>query len=90
MQFYLLRQSVKSGYHVKGGYYNVDHSHEVVDHVSHGHGHYTGYVPVYGHGGYYDHGIGYAIGHDAIGPFSQHTGTFGPFGFYANFYHDKK
>ena len=46
-----------------------------------------GYVPVYAHG-YHDHGHGYAYGHDAIGPFYHHTGAFGPFGFYANFYHD--
>ena len=48
-----------------------------------------GYVPV--HGGPYDNRDqrhGYAYGHDAVGPFDHHTGPFGPFGFYANFYHD--
>ena len=35
-----------------------------------------------------DHGVGYAVGHDAIGHFDHHTGPFGPFGFYANYYHD--
>ena len=49
---------------------------------------YTGYVPVYGAHGLHDHGHGFAYGHDLIGPFDQYTGPFGPFGFYANFYHD--
>lgn len=49
---------------------------------------YAGYVPVYGVNGVHDHAHGYAYGHDLIGPFDHHTGPFGPFGFYANFYHD--
>ena len=49
---------------------------------------YSGYVPVYGPLGVHDHTHGYAYGHDLIGPFDHHSGPFGPFGFYANFYHD--
>ena len=47
----------------------------------------SGYVPTHGKA-VLDHGIGYAVGHDAIGHFDHHTGPFGPFGFYANYYHD--
>ena len=66
-----------------------EHGYEHVDHVPH---HpiapYAGYVPVYGPHAVHDHAHGYAYGHDLIGPFDHHTGPFGPFGFYANFYHD--
>ena len=48
---------------------------------------FSGYVPVHGKA-VLDHGVGYAVGHDAIGHFNHHTGPFGPFGFYANYYHD--
>ena len=48
---------------------------------------FSGYVPTHGKA-VLDHGIGYAVGHDAIGHFDHHTGPFGPFGFYANYYHD--
>lgn len=82
------------GAHVKHGY---KHNHLYSDHgyeheVKHEHHyapapHYSGYVPAHGHGAY-DHGVGYAHGYDAIGHFDQHTGPFGPFGFYANYYHD--
>ena len=48
---------------------------------------YSGYVPEHGKA-IVDHGVGYAVGHDAIGHFDHHTGPFGPFGFYANYYHD--
>ena len=48
---------------------------------------FSGYVPAHGKA-VLDHGIGYAVGHDAIGHFDHHTGPFGPFGFYANYYHD--
>ena len=47
----------------------------------------SGYVPVKGFPGY-DHVYGHAYGHDLIGPFDQRTGHYGPFGFWANFYHD--
>ena len=47
----------------------------------------SGYVPEHGKA-LVDHGVGYAVGHDAIGHFDHHTGPFGPFGFYANYYHD--
>ena len=79
---------VKQGYHYNDGFHH--HGHEVVEHHGYGHPPYTGYVPAHGPGGYYDHGYGFAHGHDAIGPFDHHTGAFGPFGFYANFYHDRK
>ena len=45
--------------------------------------HHHGYVP-HPH----DHVEGRAYGHDLVGPFYHHSGPFGPFGFYANFYHD--
>ena len=32
------------------------------------------------------HHVG-AYGVDLVGPYSHHDGPFGPFGFYANFYH---
>ena len=48
---------------------------------------FSGYVPEHGKA-IVDHGVGYAVGHDAIGHFDHHTGPFGPFGFYANYYHD--
>ena len=85
------------GYHHKHGYHHnnglfSDYGYE--REVKHGHGLHvpvpvvSGYVPTYGdvHG---VHAEGYAIGHDALGHFDQFTGPFGPFGFYANFYHDK-
>ena len=46
--------------------------------------HYHGYVP---HP--LDHVQGQAYGHDLVGPFYHHAGPFGPFGFYANFFHEK-
>jgi len=82
----------KHGYHVGYNHHGYGYEHE----YGHHHGapihhplphHAKGYVPVYGPG-YHDHIAGYAHGHDAIGPFYHHTGAFGPFGFYANFYHD--
>ena len=33
---------------------------------------------------------GRAVGADLVGHFDQHTGSFGPSGFYANFYDEKK
>ena len=48
---------------------------------------FSGYAPAHGKG-VLDHGVGYAHGYDAIGHFDHHTGPFGPFGFYANYYHD--
>ena len=33
---------------------------------------------------------GRAYGSDYVGSFEHHTGTLGPFGFYANFYDEKK
>ncbi len=52
---------------------------------------YPGYVPTYGYTpGIVDHSHGFAYGQDAIGHFDHFSGPFGPFGFYANFYHDKK
>ena len=33
---------------------------------------------------------GVAYGHDFVGPFLHHSGPFGPFGFYANFYHKRQ
>ena len=80
------------GYHVKHGYHKslgpFHHGEDHAVHHSYGKAHYTGYAPAYGHGGFYDHGVGFAQGRDAIGEFDHHTGAFGPFGFYANFYHD--
>ena len=35
-----------------------------------------------------DHVEGQAYGHDLVGPFYHHSGPFGPFGFYANFFHE--
>ena len=64
-----------------------EHGYEHLDHLPHPIP-YAGYVPVYGPHGVHDHAHGYAYGHDLIGPFDHHTGPFGPFGFYANFYHD--
>ena len=32
---------------------------------------------------------GRAVGRDLLGGFNQHTGAFGPSGFYANFYDEK-
>ena len=34
------------------------------------------------------HDITVAHGYDKVGPFHHYTGPFGPFGFYANFYHN--
>ena len=48
-----------------------------------------GYVPVYGlHG--YDISYGVSEGRDLLGGFSHFTGPYGPFGFWANLYHDRK
>ena len=49
----------------------------------------SGFVPVQGLAGY-DYSYGRAYGFDLVGPFNQHTGPYGPFGFWANLYHDKK
>ena len=49
----------------------------------------VGFVPVYGHHGY-DISYGLAEGRDLLGPFSHFTGPYGPFGFWANLYHDRK
>ena len=49
---------------------------------------YHGYVPVHTKDAHRDEIHGFAIGHDAVGDFHHHTGHYGPFGFYANFYHD--
>ena len=52
-----------------------------------GYGHNNHHI---GHGfagtGYHN-GHGRAYGHDLVGPFYHHDGPYGPFGFYANFYH---
>lgn len=82
---------VKHGFvhdnHLDHGYHS--HHHHVVDHHEGHHYRPSGYAPAYLHGGrIFDHGVGYAHGVDAIGPFEHFTGPFGPFGFYANYYHD--
>lgn len=82
------KETVKHGYkntHVYGGH---GYEHEVKHEHHSGYGPYhSGYVPDHGKAAL-DHGVGYAVGHDAIGHFDHHTGPFGPFGFYANYYHD--
>ena len=49
----------------------------------------AGFVPVYGHQGY-DISYGLSEGRDLVGSFSHFTGPYGPFGFWANLYHDRK
>ena len=68
-------------------YFFAGYDHGYAHHARHA-APYTGYVPVYGAHGIHDTGHGFAYGHDLIGPFDQYSGPFGPFGFYANFYHD--
>ena len=64
--------------------------------VTHGHhhedkspSHHPGYVPVYGRHGY-DISYGVSHGRDLLGSFSHFTGPYGPFGFWANLFHDRK
>merc|ERR1711892_920409 len=49
------------------------------------------YAPAYGYGhppAPLHHGfVPLHHGHDLVGPLYHHSGPFGPFGFYANFYH---
>ena len=47
---------------------------------------FSAYAPAYGppQGRH-----GRAYGHDLVGHFDHHTGPFGPFGFYANFFDEK-
>merc|ERR1712018_65151 len=82
------KETLKHGYkhtHGDGGH---GYEHEVKHEHHHGYApHHSGYVPDHGKAAL-DHGVGYAHGHDAIGHFDHHTGPFGPFGFYANYYHD--
>merc|ERR1719219_837771 len=75
------------GYHHSSGYHSSHlHSHSAVPVVPPPPPPpYHGYVP---HP--LDHVEGQAFGHDLVGPFYHHSGPFGPFGFYANFFHDRK
>jgi len=67
------------GHHVEEDYHHPYHAY--------GYGHNNHHI---GHGfagtGYHN-GHGRAYGHDLVGPFYHHDGPYGPFGFYANFYH---
>ncbi|XP_023342848.1 keratin-associated protein 19-2 [Eurytemora carolleeae] len=78
--------TVDDGYGGYGGYGHGYGHGGYVDHHAHGYGHHgyggVGFGP---HLNSYHHGAAY--GHDLVGPFSHHDGPFGPFGFYANFYH---
>jgi len=47
-----------------------------------------GFVPFYGNA--YNRMFGRAYGYDLLGHFNQFTNHYGPFGFWANFYHDRK
>jgi len=81
-------ETVKHGYKHTNHYGDHGYEHEIKHEHHHGYEHKpSGYVPAHGIAGL-DHGVGYAVGHDAIGHFDHHTGPFGPFGFYANYYHD--
>ena len=48
----------------------------------------SGFVPFYGN--IYNHMFGRAYGYDLLGHFNHFTNHYGPFGFWANFYHDWK
>lgn len=83
----------KHGFHHNNGVYSdFGYQHESRQgHHLNGLPLYSGYVPTYGYTpGLVDHSHGFAYGQDAIGHFDHFSGPFGPFGFYANFYHDKK
>jgi len=47
-----------------------------------------GFVPFYGNA--YNRMFGRAYGYDLLGHFNQFTNHYGPFGFWANFYHDRR
>jgi len=80
--------TVKHGYKENHHFGDHGYEHEIKQEHHHGFTPFpSGYVPTHGKA-VLDHGIGYAVGHDAIGHFDHHTGPFGPFGFYANYYHD--
>ncbi len=89
-------QSHGYGYAHKHGYHNDVYAGYGYKGITHGHApgyeysdpHHHGYVPIHAIPAFHDVGHGFAAGHDAVGPFYHHTGAFGPFGFYANFYHD--
>ena len=49
----------------------------------------AGFVPVYDRHGY-DISYGLSEGRDLLGTFSHFSGPYGPFGFWANLYHDRK
>ena len=93
----------KYGHHHTDVGYAEGHHHAYGHHAEHGYnqapvyGHHPHYdIPTPPHHHYHhgfvphphDHVEGRAYGHDLVGPFYHHTGPFGPFGFYANFYHD--
>jgi len=74
------------GYHHSSGYQAAHlYQHPVVYPAPPPPPPYHGYVP---HP--LDQVEGKAFGHDLVGPFYHHSGPFGPFGFYANFFHDRK
>lgn len=80
--------TVKHGYKHNHAYGGHGYEHKVKHEHQYGYGpKHSGYVPDHGKA-VLDHGVGYATGHDALGHFNHHTGPFGPFGFYANYYHD--
>lgn len=49
----------------------------------------SGFVPVYQPHAY-DLSYGLAEGRDLVGPFSHFSGPYGPFGFWANLFHDRR
>jgi len=55
--------------------------------AGYGYGGYGGYINPAGFGPPLAPHVGYAVGHDLVGPFAHHDGPFGPFGFYSNFHH---
>ena len=91
----------KYGHHHAGASYAEGHHHAYGHHAAvhdyapaYGYGHPPAPLPLPAphHHGFvphpHDHVEGRAYGHDLVGPFYHHSGPFGPFGFYANFYHD--
>ena len=90
----------KYGHHHVGHGYADGYHHAYGHHVAHdyapayGYGHPPAplHLPAPHHHGFvpqpHDHVEGRAYGHDLVGPFYHHSGPFGPFGFYANFFHD--
>ena len=77
------------GYHHSHGYHSATALHSPLPPPPHVAPHHP---PPYTHGYVphpLDHVEGQAYGHDLVGPFYHHSGPFGPFGFYANFFHEK-